>query len=117
MTQVFNEDVFFNNGSQTFGNAFVSGDLTVDNAISSRSIVGANIISNGISITGVVTTSDLLNSSSRLTVGTGITAGSGIVTATNGFHSGIGTAVKITTFGNRVFFTVAGVGITSLQLY
>jgi hypothetical protein len=52
-----------------------------------------------------------------LTVGTGITASSGIVTAVNGFSSGIGTAVKITTVGNRVYFTVAGVGVTSLQLF
>jgi hypothetical protein len=42
---------------------------------------------------------------------------SGIVTATNGFSSGIGTPVKITTIGNRVYFTVAGVGVTSLQLF
>jgi hypothetical protein len=41
----------------------------------------------------------------------------GTVTATNGFSSGIGTAVKITTVGNRVYFTVAGVGVTSLQLF
>ena len=33
MAQPFNEEVFFNNGSQTFGNAFVSGDLTVDGNI------------------------------------------------------------------------------------
>jgi len=52
-----------------------------------------------------------------LTVGTDITASSGIVTAVNGFSSGIGTAVKITTVGNRVYFTVAGVGVTSLQLF
>jgi hypothetical protein len=56
-------------------------------------------------------------SPSSLRVGTGITASSGIVTATNGFSSGIGTAVKITTVGNRVYFTVAGVGSTSLQLF
>jgi hypothetical protein len=56
-------------------------------------------------------------SPTSLTVGTGITASSGIVTALNGFSSGIGTAVKITTVGNRVYFTVAGVGVTSLQLF
>ena len=56
-------------------------------------------------------------SSSILKVGTDITATSGIVTATNGFSSGIGTAVKITTAGNRVYFTVVGVGSTSLQLF
>ena len=56
-------------------------------------------------------------SSSILKVGTGITASSGIVTAVNGFSSGIGTAVQITTVGNIVYFTVAGVGSTSLQLF
>lgn len=33
MSQPFNEEVFFNNGSQTFGNAFISGNLTVDGTI------------------------------------------------------------------------------------
>jgi hypothetical protein len=56
-------------------------------------------------------------SPTTLTVGTGITATSGIATAVNGFSSGIGTAVKITTVGNRVYFTVVGVGVTSLQLF
>jgi len=41
---------------------------------------------------------------------------SGIVTATNGFLSGIGTAVKITTSGNQLIFTVSGVGSTSFTL-
>ena len=41
----------------------------------------------------------------------------GIVTATDGFNSGIGTAAQITTSGNRIIFTVPGVGTTSLQLY
>jgi len=52
-------------------------------------------------------------------VGTGVTIGNatGIVTAIGGFSSGIGTAVKITTVGNRLTFTVVGVGSTSLTLY
>lgn len=41
----------------------------------------------------------------------------GIVTATDGFNSGIGTAAQITTIGNRIHFTIPGVGTTSLQLY
>jgi len=53
----------------------------------------------------------------ELKVGTGITISSGIVTAINGFSSGIGTAVKITTVGNKLFFTVVGVGSTSLTLF
>ena len=70
-----------------------------------------------VNITGILTASDLINSSTRLTVGTGVTSQSGIVTAINGFNSGIGTAVKITTSGNRIVFTVPGVGSTSFQLY
>ena len=53
----------------------------------------------------------------KLNVGTGVSISTGIVTATNGFHSGIGTAVQITTVGNRVVLTVPGVGTTSLQLF
>jgi hypothetical protein len=56
-------------------------------------------------------------SPSSLTVGTGITASSGIVTATNGFSSGTGAAVKITVVSDRVYFTVAGLGVTSLKLF
>ena len=41
----------------------------------------------------------------------------GITTSTGGFNSGIGTAVQITTVGNRLFFTVPGVGTTSLTLF
>ena len=68
-----------------------------------------NITTNGISV-GVVT-------ATRLEVGTGVTVSAGIVTATNGFLSGIGTAVQITTVGNRIVFTVPGVGTTSLTLF
>ena len=61
---------------------------------------------------GIVTATDIR-------VGTGVTINStaGIVTSVNGFSSGIGTAVKITTVGNRLTFTVVGVGSTSLTLY
>jgi hypothetical protein len=41
---------------------------------------------------------------------------SGIVTATNGFSSGIGTAVQITTVANQLIFTVPGVGTVALTL-
>jgi hypothetical protein len=68
-------------------------------------------------ITGIITASNLIHSSSRLTVGTGVSIGSGIVTATNGFSSGIGTAVQITTVGDKLIFTVVGVGSTSLTLF
>jgi hypothetical protein len=61
---------------------------------------------------GIVTATDIR-------VGTGVTINgtAGIVTSINGFSSGIGTAVKITTVGNRLTFTVVGVGSTSLTLF
>lgn len=68
-----------------------------------------NLTTNGISV-GVVT-------ATRLEVGTGVTVSAGIVTATNGFLSGIGTAVQITTVGDQLVFTVPGVGTTSLTLF
>lgn len=68
-----------------------------------------NVTTNGISV-GVVT-------ATRLEVGTGVTVSAGIVTATNGFLSGIGTAVRITTVGNQLVFTVPGVGSTSFTLF
>ena len=68
-----------------------------------------NLTTNGISV-GVVT-------ATRLEVGTGVTVSAGIVTATNGFSSGIGTAVQITTVGSTVVFAVPGVGTTSLTLF
>jgi hypothetical protein len=42
---------------------------------------------------------------------------SGVTTSIGGFNSGIGTAVQITTVGNKLFFTVPGVGTTSLTLF
>ena len=71
--------------------------------------VGISTLGN-INATGIIT-------ATTLKVGTGVTVQSGIVTATNGFSSGIGTAVKITTVGNQLIFTVAGVGSTSLTLF
>ena len=61
---------------------------------------------------GIVTATDIR-------VGTGVTINgtAGIVTSINGFSSGIGTAVKITTVGNRLTFTVVGVGSTTLTLF
>jgi len=72
-------------------------------------ITTSNINANQINVSGVTTVSELK-------VGTGVTINSGIVTATNGFLSGIGTAVKITTSGNQLIFTVPGVGSTSFTL-
>jgi hypothetical protein len=47
----------------------------------------------------------------------GNTRTTGVTTSTGGFTSGIGTAVQITTVGNRLVFTVPGVGTTSLTLF
>lgn len=55
--------------------------------------------------------------SNEIKVGTGVTVNSGVVTATNGFTSGIGTAVQITTVGDQLVFTVPGVGSTSFTLF
>jgi hypothetical protein len=42
---------------------------------------------------------------------------SGVTTSTDGFSSGIGTGVQITTVGNQIVFTVPGVGTTILTLF
>jgi len=54
---------------------------------------------------------------SELKVGTGVTINSGIVTATNGFTSGIGGPVEISVSGSVLTFNVPGVGSTSLTLF
>ena len=48
-------------------------------------------------------------------IGTSISIGSGIVTASNGFTSGVGTAVRISVIGNEIYFFV-GTASTSLKL-
>ena len=77
-------------------------------SVGNNSGVGISTLGN-INATGIITTN-------TLNVGTGVTAQSGVVTAINGFTSGIGTAVKITTVDNKLIFTVVGVGSTSLTL-
>jgi hypothetical protein len=74
----------------------------------STNSIGIHTLSN----VGIGTT----NPTSALTV-TGNARITGITTSTGGFTSGIGTAVQITTVGNRLFFTVPGVGTTSLTLF
>jgi hypothetical protein len=58
-----------------------------------------------------------LGTLSVLNVGTGVTISSGIVTAVNGFSSGVGGPVQITLVDNNLYFTVVGVGSTSIQLF
>ena len=53
---------------------------------------------------------------SELKVGTEVTINSGIVTASNGFTSGIGGPVEISVSGSVLTFNVPGVGSTSLTL-
>jgi hypothetical protein len=49
-------------------------------------------------------------------IGTTVSINSGIITASNGFTSGVGTAVQISVVGNEIYFFV-GTGSTSLKLY
>lgn len=74
-------------------------------------VTGPTLFSKQLNVSGLSTFHNTLR------VGTGVTVNAGIVTATGGFHSGIGTAVQITTVGNRIVFTVPGVGTTSLTLF
>jgi hypothetical protein len=89
-------------------------DITVGTANITTLKVGTAVTINSAGIASV----------STLRVGTGVTINSngnatysGIITASNGFSSGIGTAVKITTVGNKLTFTVVGVGSTTLTLF
>jgi hypothetical protein len=84
-------------------------------------------ISTNLSIGGQVTSNIKIASGYSVGIGTttptsnlqviGNVLVSDTITATNGFTSGIGTAVSITTVDNTLTFTVAGVGSTSLTLY
>jgi len=97
--------IVFNSSTNNFEGFVGAGSSWVNLGIQT-SIINSNQINNS----GIVTTG-------QLRVGTGVTVNSGVVTATNGFTSGIGTAVQITTVGNQLVFTVPGVGTTSLTLY
>jgi hypothetical protein len=90
------------NGVSWFGVNGTSGIATVSQGLTGTPNVSVGILT-----------------ATTVKIGTGVTINStaGIVTATNGFISGVGTAVQITTVGNRIYFTVAGVGVTSLQLF
>jgi hypothetical protein len=115
---------------------FVSGDSIFAGNVSISGIISAtSFIGNGLGLTGISTTDTnywnkttagihtlskvgigTTNPTSALTVA-GDTLISGVTTSTGGFTSGIGTAVQITTVGNKLFFTVPGVGTTSLTLF
>lgn len=88
-------------------NVYASGISTFSGI---TTVTGPTFFTKQLDVSGVATVS-------QLKVGTGVTISAGIVTATEGFLSGIGTAVKITTIGNQLVFNVPGVGSTSLTLY
>jgi hypothetical protein len=106
------------------GNSILSGNVSISTNTAAYSLqVGGNpTLTNGV---GIGSTGNIIASSSisanTVTATTRISSinasFSGIVTATNGFSSGIGTAVKITTVGNQLTFIVPGVGSTSLTLF
>ena len=106
-----------------------TGDITALNATISNTVaingnltVGGSATINGdLNIKSIdqqsgVSTFPNLNILDSITVNNDGTF-SGIVSSTDGFISGVGTAMKITTVGNTVFFTVPGVGSTSLTLF
>jgi len=74
------------------------------------------VTNNGVNVSGIVTATTFNGNLTGPVTNNGVNV-SGIVTATTGFISGIGTAVQVTTVGNRVVFTVPGVGTTSIQLF
>lgn len=106
---IFNSTVKRHQIFDGFSNWF---NIIVEEATDQNSRIGVSSITTQLTVGGGTTITG-----TQLKVGTGITITSGIVTALNGFSSGIGTAVKITTVGNKLTFTVPGVGTTSLTLF
>jgi hypothetical protein len=108
-------------GISTLGNINATGIITASTFSGTATYAGyattAGISTVSQGLTGTPNISVGIITATTLKVGTGVTVQSGIVTATNGFSSGIGTAVQITTVGNQLIFTVAGVGATSLTLF
>ena len=104
----------------TSGNITVSNLLTADNGKFNLNLTSDNITVSEIltcktgNFSGIVTSKDII-AYNQLTSKNG--SFSGIVTSTDGFISGVGTAMKITTVGNILTFTVPGVGSTSLTLF
>lgn len=89
------DDVEINGGVTLKGNASITGNININGITTSSAFVSSvgMAVSNTFVITG------------------------GITTSVNGFNSGVGTASQITTIGNRIYFTVPGVGSTSFRLY
>ena len=130
--------------ASTLSAAAISGNgVNVSGATTTQRFSSGAISANGVNVSGICTATTFSGSGASLTSipnsattatntntasaivardGSGnFSAGSGsfsgTVTGTTGFISGVGTAVQITTVGNRLVFTVPGVGTTSLQLF
>ena len=130
--------------ASTLSAAAISGNgVNVSGATTTQRFSSGAISANGVNVNGICTATTFSGSGASLTSipnsattatnantasaivardGSGnFSAGSGsfsgTVTGTTGFLSGVGTAVQITTVGNRIYFTVAGVGVTSFQLF
>ena len=122
---LYNLDITTGNGSgvgiSTLGNINATGIITAPTFSGTATnagyaaTAGISTVSQG--LTGTPNISVGIITATTLKIGTGVTLQSGIVTATNGFTSGIGTAVQITTVDNQLIFTVVGVGSTSLTLF
>ena len=104
-------------------NIHVSGSSTVTD----NSYVGQNFyVAQNAYIAGSITANGFDGNATTATTATtainaqGLTGSPnlnvGIVTSTNGFISGIGTAVQIYLEGTKIRFTVLGIGSTTLQL-
>lgn len=107
------------------GDSLLEGAVKINNNFNEiyNAIGNGTTITNSIgyaSTSGISTTSQGLTGSPNIIVGN-ISASTlnvtGVVTATDGFTSGITTApVKISVSTGRIVFTVAGIGSTSFQL-
>ena len=94
------------------GNTILSGTVGIATNTPLYSLqIGKNPLANG--GVGISSTGNIV-ASGTLTVPK--INSSGIITAVNGFSSGIGSAVQIATIGNQLVFTVDGVGTISLTL-
>jgi hypothetical protein len=100
-------------GSSTVsGNSYVGGNFYV----TQNTFINGSVTANGFNGNSTTaTTAGIATNAQGLTGTPNIIVG--IVTASNGFTSGLGTAVQITTVGNKLFFDVPGVGSTSLTLF
>jgi hypothetical protein len=73
VSKVFNEEVFFNNGNQTYGNAFVSGDLTATGIVTATTYYGdgSNLSNINVVVTqvGYSSTNPILTSGKTISIG------------------------------------------------